>query len=52
MASENTKRKKSYYLGFYKGLDEAIEVRLKKEKEIFGEYAPQKHLFEKYNIGV
>lgn len=46
------KEKKSYYLGVYKDLDDAIKVRLKKEKEFFGEYAPQKHLFEKYNIGV
>lgn len=29
---------KSYYLGLYKTLDEAIEVRRKAEEELFGEY--------------
>lgn len=30
--------------------DEAIRARLEAEKEYFGEFAPQKHLFEQYKI--
>lgn len=32
--------------------DDAIKLRLQAEKEYFGEFAPQKHLFEKYGIEV
>jgi len=34
----------------FKLKEDAIVARLKAEKEYFGEYAPQKHLFEEYNI--
>ena len=37
-------------LGRYKTKEEAIKARLQAEKEYFGEFAPQKNLFEKYNI--
>lgn len=37
-------------LGYFKTKEEAIIARLKAEKEYFGEFAPQKHLFKKYNI--
>ena len=37
-------------LGHKKKLNDAIIVRLKKEKELLGELAPQKQLFEQYNI--
>ena len=37
-------------LGYYNNINEAITTRLKAEKQHFGEFAPQKHLFEKYNI--
>ena len=37
-------------LGQYKDISDAIKSRLKAEKEVFGEYAPQRKLFEKYNI--
>ena len=30
--------------------EEAIKKRLQGELQYFGEYAPQKHLFEEYNI--
>lgn len=43
--------KKQYYnLGGYLNKDDAIRARLLAEKEYFGEFAPQQHLFEKYNI--
>lgn len=41
---------KSIYLGHFKNIEEAIKIRLQAEKEYFGEFAPQKRLFEKYNI--
>lgn len=36
------------YLGLYNNLIEAIIIRLQAEIKYFGEFAPQKHLFEKY----
>ena len=38
------------WLGSFKNKDDAIRARLLAEKEYFGEFAPQKHLYEKYNI--
>lgn len=38
------------FTGYYVTLDEAIIARLRKEKELFGEDAPQKHLFKEYGI--
>lgn len=38
------------YRGCYKNKNDAIVARLNLEKKFLGEYAPQKHLFEKYNI--
>ena len=43
----NGKRK---YLGSFSSKTEAIRARLKAEKEYFGEFSPQKHLFEEYGI--
>ena len=37
-------------IGHYLDIKEAIINRLKAEKEIYGEFAPQKHLFEQYGI--
>lgn len=37
-------------LGYYSTKEEAIKVRLEAEKKYFGEFAPQQHLFEQYNI--
>lgn len=34
----------------FKTMNEAIKWRLQKELELFGEFAPQRHMFEKYNI--
>lgn len=40
--------KKQIYLGLHDDKEDAIIARLKAEKEYFGEFAPQKHLYEKY----
>lgn len=40
------------YCGVFKDKEEAIKRRLQLEYKYYGnEYAPQRHLFEKYNIG-
>lgn len=38
------------YLGCYVNIEDAIKARLQAEKHYFKEYAPQKHLFKKYDI--
>ena len=43
-------KSKYIQLGTFETIEEALVIRLKAEKEMFGEFAPQKHLFEKYNI--
>ena len=45
-----TKNGVRYDLGYSKNKDEAIRLRLIAEKEHFGEFAPQKHLFKQYGI--
>ena len=42
--------KKRIYLGFFEGKEDAIKARLQAEKEHFGEFAPQKHLYKEYEI--
>lgn len=42
--------KKSIYLGKFVDKNEAIVTRLYAEAKYFGEFAPQKHLFEQYKI--
>ena len=38
------------YLGTFADKEQAIKARLSAEKELFGEYAPQQHLFGKYSV--
>lgn len=40
----------STYVGRYNTFEEAIKARLKSEIKYYGEFAPQKHLFEQYGI--
>lgn len=40
------------YLGLYQHKRDAIIARLKAEHKYFGEFAPQKHLYEKYGITI
>lgn len=42
--------KKETLVGRYDNKEDAIVARLKAEKKYYGEFAPQRHLFEKYNI--
>ena len=42
--------KKYTYLGDFISKDDAIITRLKAEAKYYGEFAPQKHLFEQYGI--
>ena len=41
---------KNYYLGSFINKEDAIITRLKAEKEHFGDFAPQRHLFEEYGV--
>ena len=41
---------KTKSLGYYKNLIDAIKARLVAEDKYFGEFAPQRYLFEQYNI--
>lgn len=41
---------KKINLGRFLNKEDAIKARLKAEKKYFGEFAPQKHLFEEYGI--
>ena len=41
---------KSINLGCYALIEDAVFARLKKEKELWGDFSPQRYLFEKYNI--
>lgn len=45
-----TVNRKRMKIGRFCDKEEAIKTRLKAEKEYFGEFAPQKYLFEQYNI--
>lgn len=41
---------KAIYLGVFTDKEDAIRVRLKAEAERYGDFAPQRHLFEQYGI--
>lgn len=43
---------KRILLGQFASLNDAIKARLEAEIKYYGEFAPQRHLFDEYNIGV
>lgn len=45
-----TVNKKRIWLGYFENKNDAIIARLNAEAEYFGEFAPQRHLFEQYKI--
>lgn len=45
-----TEHKKTIFLGYFTEFHDAVRARLTKEKELFGDFAPQKHLYNEYNI--
>ena len=47
-----TLNKKYIWLGQYADKDDAIKARLLAEAKYFGDFAPQRHLFEQYGIEV
>lgn len=42
--------KKKIHLGYFFNKDDAVKIRLQAEVKYFKEFAPQRHLFEKYGI--
>lgn len=48
--AELQKDKIKVFKKYYKNFDDAVRARLEAEKKYFGEFAPQKHLFEQYGI--
>ena len=47
-----TLNQKFIWLGEYADKDDAIKARLLAEAKYFGDFAPQRHLFEQYGIEV
>lgn len=50
MAYIHVEKGKSKFLGYFYDKEQAIIARLNAEAKYYGEFAPQKHLFEKYGI--
>ena len=50
VAQINNEKNKTKNLGSFLNKDDTIIVRLKAEAQYYGEFAPQRHLFEKYGI--
>lgn len=52
MARINNASGNRMYLGCYEDINDAIRARLLAEAKYYGEFAPQRHLFEQYKINV
>lgn len=50
MARINDNNGNRIYLGCFNDIVDAIKTRLKAEKQYYGDFAPQRHLFEQYEI--
>lgn len=50
LAKINPSKGKRISLGWFKNKEDAIIARLKAEKQYYGDFAPQRHLFQKYGI--
>lgn len=50
IAQINVEKNKTKNLGSFANKEDAIKVRLQSEATYYGEFAPQKHLFEEYGI--
>lgn len=50
MARINSETNHRISVGSFDNKEDAIVARLKAEKQYYGEFAPQQHLFEQYNI--
>ena len=50
--SQITINGKTKNLGYFIDFEDAVKTRLMAEKEYFGEFAPQKHLFEQYGVDI
>jgi hypothetical protein len=48
--SQVTVNNKTMYLGSFSQKDDAIQTRLQAEMKYFGEFAPQKYLYEQYGV--
>lgn len=44
--------KQQIHLGLYINKEDAVIARLKAEAKYYGEFAPQRHLFDEYGISI
>lgn len=49
-AARITINNKEVHLGVFENFDDAVKTRLKAEEKYFKEFAPQKHLYNKYGV--
>ena len=52
VAQINVEKNKTKNLGCFINKEDAVKARLEAESKYYGEFAPQKHLFEQYGINI